>query len=190
MTATQTIQTKSDCTQAIYEMMKKLRSTIEDGLRNPEDEAEKNRALAKITAKLESGKKLTKRELELLARYSPELYQQAMRVQSVRESIENSLKHARSKEEAGNIESTALAGISDNDPAKKYLMAALTDAIKEFRNSDAFASLPKTTEEAKEQPNRAERTGADGDHIETEPDSGYQVIFADTAFSARFDLAS
>lgn len=111
-------------------------------------EEEKQAYLAKIRAKLQSGKKLTGEEMRFLQAEDPVLYQQAARVQSMRESLEARLAHATSKENATSIYADALSHIADEDPMKEYLVAAYDDAMKEFRESDTYQALPDTEREA------------------------------------------
>lgn len=114
-------------------------------------EEEKQSYLAKIRAKLKSGQKLTGEEMRFLQAEDPILYQQAARVQSMRDSLEVRLKHSTSRQSAATIYSDALSMIPENDPMKEYIVAAYDNAMKEFKNSDAYQSLPKTEEDAKEQ---------------------------------------
>lgn len=94
------------------------------------EEAKKD-YLAKIMAKLKSGKKLTPEEMRFLQSENPVLYQQAARVQTMRESLENRMAHAKSREEAAEIYADAIAHISKDDPMKEYLAAAYGDVLKE-----------------------------------------------------------
>ena len=55
---------------------------------------------AQILAKLKSGKKLSQKEMDYLRKTNPIMYSHAMRVQRIAETIEEQLKHAKSKEEA------------------------------------------------------------------------------------------
>lgn len=110
-------------------------------------EEEKQAYLAKIRAKLKSGQKLTGEEMRFLQAEDPVLYQQAARVQSMRESLEIRLKHSTSKQNAATIYSDALTMVPENDPMKEYIVAAYDDVMKEFKQSDAYQSLPATDEE-------------------------------------------
>lgn len=94
-------------------------------------EEEKKDYLAKIMAKLKSGKKLTPEEMRFLQSEDPILYQQAARVQAMRESLESRMAHADSREEAAEIYADAIAHISKDDPMKEYLVAAYDDVLKE-----------------------------------------------------------
>lgn len=113
-------------------------------------EEEKSSYLAKIMAKLKSGKRLTAEEMRFLQAEDPQLYQQAARVQTMRDSLEARLSSCSSKQEAQTIYSDALSHVSDDDPMKEYIVAAYDDAMKEFRKSDDYQSLPETEKDAAE----------------------------------------
>lgn len=113
-------------------------------------EEEKEAYLAKIIAKLKSGKKLTPEEMRFLQAENPTLYQQIARVQSMRDSLETRLKNSTSKENAQTIYTDAMSIVSDKDPMKEYIVAAYDDVMKEFKNSDKYLSLPSTEKEARE----------------------------------------
>lgn len=111
-------------------------------------EEEKQSYLSKIQAKLKSGKKLTGEEMRFLQAENPALYQQAARVQSMRESLEVRLKHSTSKQNATTIYSDALSMIPEGDPMKEYIVAAYDDTMKEFKKTDEYQSLPETDKDA------------------------------------------
>ena len=113
-------------------------------------EEEKSSYMAKIMAKLKSGKRLTAEEMRFLQAENPQLYQQAARVQSMRDSLEARLSSCSSKEEAQQTYADALTHIGSDDPMKEYIVAAYDDAMKDFQKSDAYRSLPETEEDAKE----------------------------------------
>ncbi len=102
---------------------------------------------AQITAKLQSGKKLSQKEMDYLRRTNPIMYAHALRVQRMAEAVEEQLKHAKSKEEANNIISSALSGISKNDPDREFIFAAVNRISEEFHKSGAYEKLPNTIEE-------------------------------------------
>ena len=77
-------------------------------------EEDRSRMDAQITAKLQSGKKLSQKEMDYLRKTNPIMYAHALRVQRRAEAVEEQLKHAKSKEEADRIISSALSGISKN----------------------------------------------------------------------------
>lgn len=97
---------------------------------------EKERYLARIMAKLKSGKKLTAEEMRFLQAEHPALYQQAARIQVMRNSLETRLKACKSKEEAQRVFSDALSAVSEKDPLKEYIIAAYQDAYEEYQKSD------------------------------------------------------
>lgn len=103
---------------------------------------------ARIMEKLKSGKKLSQKELEYLRKTNPVMYTHAMRVQRMAEAVEEQLKHAKSKEEADRIVSSAINGISKNDPDKEFITAAVNRINMEFHKSGAYDKLPDTGEEA------------------------------------------
>ena len=101
----------------------------------------------RIMSKLQSGKKLSQKELEYLQRTNPITYAQAMRIQRMTQALEEQLKHAKSKEEVNQIFTNALSRIK-NDPDKEYLMASYNRISEEFRKSKMYHNLPDTFEEA------------------------------------------
>lgn len=117
-----------------------------------EDSAEMT---ARIIAKLEAGRKLSAEEMNFLRRTNPILYARAVRVQRIADAVKEQLRHARSKEEANQIVSTAVSGLSKNDPDKEYIFAAVNRVWTEFHKSGAYSKLPGTVEEAKK------KTGTD-----------------------------
>ena len=109
---------------------------------------------AQILAKLKSGKKLSQKEMDYLRKTNPIMYSHAMRVQRIAETIEEQLKHAKSKEEADRIISSSLSVISKNDPDKEYIVAAVNSINTEFHKSGAYNKLPNTMEEANKKNNQ------------------------------------
>lgn len=107
---------------------------------------EKESYMSHIMAKLKSGQKLSSEEMRFLQSENPVLYQQAARVQSMRDSLETRLKHASSKNDAANIFADAMSSISDSDPMKEYIVAAYQNAMDEFRKSDEYKELPQKDE--------------------------------------------
>lgn len=110
-------------------------------------EEDRSRMDAQITAKLQSGKKLSQKEMDYLRKTNPIMYAHALRVQRMAEAVEEQLKHAKSKEEADRIISFALSGISKNDPDREYIFAAVNRISTEFHKSGTYEKLPNTVEE-------------------------------------------
>lgn len=103
---------------------------------------------AQIMAKLKSGKKLSQKEMNYLQKNNPIMYAHALRIQRMAEAVEEQLKHAKSKEEADQIISFSLTGISKNDPDREFIYAAVNCISTEFHKSGAYEKLPNTMEEA------------------------------------------
>jgi len=112
-------------------------------------EEEKESYYNKIMGKLKSGKKLSPEEMRFLQAEYPELYQQAARVQAMRDGLEARLKTVTSKQKAQEIYADSLSHVADDDPMKEYIVAAYQDAMKNFEKSDAYKELPETEEDAK-----------------------------------------
>lgn len=83
-------------------------------------EEKKQEMLSRIMGKLKSGKKLSAKELDFLRRTDPILYAHALRVQRMAEALKQQLSHAKSKQEANDMITSAIAGVSDKDPDKEY----------------------------------------------------------------------
>jgi len=113
------------------------------------NEEEKESYFNKIMSKLKSGKKLSAEDMRFLQAEHPELYQQAARVQAMRDGLETRLKTATSKQKAQEIFAASLSHVSDDDPMKEYVVAAYHDAMKNFEKSDDYKELPETEEDAK-----------------------------------------
>jgi DNA-binding protein YbaB len=116
-------------------------------------EEEKQAELARIQAKLKSGKKLTEEEMRFLQAVDPQLYMQAARIQAMRDSLEQQLEHCKSKEEAAKVFSDTMSMVSDKDPMKEYIVAAYQDAYNEFQKSGNYQHLPqKSSDDNKSDP--------------------------------------
>lgn len=116
---------------------------------------EKKAFLARIRAKLENGEKLTAEEMRFLQAVDPVLYQQAARIQSMRDALETKLKHCSSKSDAQSLYSQALDCVSDKDPMKQYIVAAYNKVWQDFKESDTYQSLPE--EEKNRETNKNKR---------------------------------
>lgn len=134
------------------------------------EENKKNELLSRILAKLKSGKKLSAKELDFLRRTDPVLYAHAMRVQRMAEALKQQLSHAKSKQEANDMITSAIGGISDKDPDKEYLLAAYSEISKEFHKSPAYQRLPNTPEDAKKKRQTAENGFSATDDDEKDDD--------------------
>lgn len=137
--------------------VQELAEFVLDKVNDTEEMTEEDSAemTARIIAKLEAGRKLSAEEMNFLRRTNPILYARAVRVQRIADAVKEQLRHARSKEEANQIVSTAVSGLSKNDPDKEYIFAAVNRVWTEFHKSGAYSKLPGTVEEAKK------KTGTD-----------------------------
>ena len=125
-----------------------------------------------LTAKLQSGKKLSQKEMDYLRKTNPIMYAHALRVQRMAEAVEEQLKHAKSKEEADQIISSALSGISKNDPDREYIFAAVNRISTEFHKSGAYEKLPNTVEEGDKEGKESGDIFSDADDKE---DDGFDL---------------
>ena len=118
-------------------------------------EEKKSHMMAKIIAKLKMGKKLTSEEMAFLEKYNPTLYKIALRAQFIRKQLEEEFKKVRSKEEANRVAFNAFSSISDKDPSKEYMHAAIENITKQFRMSGFYNRLPnvfdKTSKKAEKE---------------------------------------
>lgn len=157
---------------------KELAEYIRDSFRNVENMSDEERAKkdAQIISKLQSGKKLSQKELDYLRRTNPMLYAHAMRVQRMAEAIEEQLKHAKSKEEADRIISSAMTGISKNDPDKEYMMAAVDRISTEYHKSGAYSKLPNTMAEANKKNSKESGDVFSDAEDEEDSDDGFDLM--------------
>lgn len=132
--------------ESISELVNQLKTMIELNVDTEMDEQEKSRYEAHIRAKLESGKRLTAEEMRYLRLYNPTLYAHAIRIETVRRSVEEQLKHAKSKEQVEEIQYAAISAVSKKDPVRQYMIAAIQDAVAEFKKTSAYKQLPRKEE--------------------------------------------
>ena len=99
----------------------------------------------KIQQKIKSGAKLSAKEMAYIRRTN----QQVVRVQQRREALKEQLRHCRTKEEAQQVMSNAMTSISDKDPARDAMIAAVQNVSQQFRDSEVYQKLPDTEEDLK-----------------------------------------
>ena len=168
------------CLNTKKEEPKKITSTKElaqyiiESVNDVEKMSEEDRAKmdARIMAKLKSGNKLSQKEMDYLRKTNPIMYAHALRVQRMAEAVEEQLKHAKSKEEADQIISSALSGISKNDPDREYIFAAVNRISTEFHKSGAYEKLPNTVEEGDKE---GKESGDVFSDAEDEDDDGFDL---------------
>ena len=111
-----------------------------------ESEEERQAFENKIQQKIKNGAKLSAKEMAYIRRTNPYIYQQVVRVQQRREALKEQLRHCRTKEEAQQVMSNAMTSISDKDPARDAMIAAVQNVSQQFRESEAYQKLPETEE--------------------------------------------
>ena len=149
-------------------------------------EEEKKKFVQKLYRKLESGKKLSADEMQYLRKNDPVTYAKAAKVQVLRESLKKQLKSATSKEKAADIYTQAMSRISEDDPARKEIMAAYDDVYKEFRKSDEYKALPNTEKEAKEKAANNKNKNAQG--WEEKEDDDTEMSVGEIDVVEKFDV--
>ncbi len=105
-------------------------------------DAQRERFIKELYAKIQSGRKLTPDEMQYLRRYDPVTYLKVARIQAQREALEKRLKSCNSKEEAQEVYTDAVTRIPEDDPARKELVAAYDRAYEEFKESGDYRVLP------------------------------------------------
>lgn len=122
-------------------------------------EDEEAKKLARIRAKLESGEELSEGEMRFLKEHDSQLYALAFRVQIKRKTVEEECKHAHSKEEVNDIYLMHVTGIAKDDPAKKYIVAALANVMEKVKESAWYKELPQTSEDEKKENGKGNSAG-------------------------------
>ena len=178
MNFTQVVYKESITKDAISlkEALEQFRNKLEFGVADCDTEELKEKMEAKIQAKLEAGKRLSNKEMQYLRRNNPVLCAMAMRVEMKRKSVETRLEHASSKQEVEDIRTETLSTVSKNDPAKKYIIAAVEKVVEEFKGTDAYKKLPETEKEA-EKKGRWQMSGTKVSYETGE--NSYQMAFAE-----------
>jgi hypothetical protein len=125
------------------ELAEYLMEKINDDSDSMSDE-DKEKMRARIEAKLKSGKKLSSKEEQFLKETDPQMYMQYRRIRAMADQMTAQLKQAKTKQQANDIITTAVSGVSDKDPYKEYVLAALHEAAKEFKKSPDYSRLPDT----------------------------------------------
>lgn len=148
-------------------------------------EEDKAKYAQRIYAKIRAGKKLTPAELDFLSRTDPIMYAKALRAQMMRQALENRLKACRSKQEAEAAYQLAMCSISEKDPDREMLTAALTDAYKEFKESGEYERLPEKIEkEENRNSNGIEMPIGEVQYIVN--GNGYQETYKETEKESSF----
>ena len=131
----------------------------------------------KIQQKIKNGAKLSAKEMAYIRRTNPYIYQQVVRVQQRREALKEQLRHCRTKEEAQQVMSNAMTSISDKDPARDAMIAAVQNVSQQFRESEAYQKLPETEEDLKKA-KKSESPMEDPFKEDAEEDNGSTVSYS------------
>lgn len=168
--------------EILKEVAARFKQILDFGCNEADEQKLREKFDAKIQAKLESGKRLSEKELNYLRKYNPQMYAHALRIEMKRRAVEEQLKHAKSKQQVQEIEDEALSSIGKNDPVKKYMVAAVLRTVSEFRKSEAYKKLPETEKEKKKMQTNEwqEDSGEDEKTVITYEvsASSYQMAFA------------
>ncbi|MSS64760.1 hypothetical protein [Velocimicrobium porci] len=126
----------------IFSMLKKINEEFQKV--NNENKEKREKVIARIRSKLRAGKKLTAKELEYLRKYSPELYEEAVKIQLKRNAFEEQIKHCKSKEAVMEELIIAMEHIAEEGETKEALMNAYQEVVKEFQKTSKYKELPNS----------------------------------------------
>lgn len=141
---------------------------------SPSEKQDDSKMMEKIQAKIKRGKKLTSKEETYLKEHNPELYQQYLRIRRMAEALEHRLENAQSKEEVNDIIFQSINSVSDKDPYKAAIVAAMDEVIKEFKKSDGYKNLPSSDEEIEE--GRRKTTNSEKDKSEDSEEEEFDAM--------------
>lgn len=177
--------------EVIKEAIEQFRNKVELGIEGEDAQKDREKYEARIRAKLESGKRLSVKEMRYLKQYNPTLYMHAVRIEIKRKSVEERLKHARSKQEVQDIQCEAIAAISKKDPVKNYMVAAVCETVKAFKETEGYKRLPETYTEAKKKENRGRNNKVRNDDEDCDGESyfityercanSYQIAYTESS---------
>jgi hypothetical protein len=129
-----TIRSESELAEYLMEKVNNDSNSMSD--------EDKEKMRARIEAKLKSGKKLSSKEEQFLRETDPQMYMQYQRIRAMADTMDSQLKHAKTKQQANDIITTSMSGVSDQDPCKEYVLAAMNEVAKEFKKSPGYNRLP------------------------------------------------
>lgn len=148
--------------QIVKYILEKVQNKVSDEM----TEEDKAKMSAKILQKLKAGKKLTKKEEQFLKETNPQMYMQYLRIRARVEAMAEQLKHAKTKQQANDIIMVATASVSNKDPYKEYVLAAMYKVADEYKATPEYQRLPNTEAELEKKKNVKEN-----DNFEKEEDS-------------------
>lgn len=140
----------SEKIQTIKDASERIKEIVNQSIENNNINEHKNQKLEKqIEVKLNSGKRLSFKEVNYLKLHNPHLYHLYLIVENKRKSVEEQLKHCKSKEEVQKVQENALESIGKNSPIKAMLISAINNTIEEYKKSDEYKKLPATEDDVK-----------------------------------------
>lgn len=148
--------------QIVKYILEKVQNKVSDEM----TEEDKAKMSAKILQKLKAGKKLTKKEEQFLKETNPQMYIQYLRIRARAEAMAEQLKHAKTKQQANHIIMATTASVSNKDPYKEYVLAAMYKVADEYKATPKYQRLPNTEAELEKKKNVKEN-----DNFEKEEDS-------------------
>lgn len=128
--------------QDIFKMVKEAYDTAKYG-----SEENQKRLEESINRKINSGQKLTEKEMNYIRAKNPAAYKHVLRVQTKREAFENKLKNCKSKEEVKEAYDFEILHISKDDPDIKAIISATDNAVMEFKKTSEYKGLPEKVQE-------------------------------------------
>ena len=83
-------------------------------------------------------------------------------------------------EEVKKIATSALASVREDDPAKQYVVAAIEETVKEFKESEQYKRLPETEEQAEKKEGKigCQNRGKENNITYEFGEQSYQVAYA------------
>ena len=136
------------------EIWKKALNDILDPTSKMSEEDEKEYH-NKILRKLRQGRRLTTAEKNYLQIHDPEMYKVALRVEMCRKRFTE-----QSKEEFQTLVSNNMS-VSDKDPMKEYIQAAISYEAQNIRKTPQYAALPDTNRKAEEKRTKGKKIKID-----------------------------
>lgn len=140
---------------------------------------------ARLRNKIKQGRKLTEEEKKYVRDNMPELYPIVLRQERMHRQVEQTCANCRSKQEVQEAYTQALESISKNDPQYEYMVAAVEDAFKEFKNSKRYQALPVKAPQEKEAQKEHAAIREARQEVCYMPDAkGYQEAYVDMTDSS------
>ena len=155
-------------------------------------EDEEAKLYASITQKLKSGKRLSPKEIDFIRQTDPQLYMQYVRIRANAEAMEAQLKNAKTKQQVNNIVIMSTNSVSEKDPCREYVLAALQRVAEEFRASPEYARLPATEDKDEKKNGDKYKVDKDGkdDEDEEEDIFSWSPLYEEVKNMPKFNVRS